>query len=118
MRLCRLLAQLHQLIGLLSRQRVQVDAVDRLVEMHGRGLQIALRPVALAEGVEAGKGVIGIIEQHLELPDGLIPPLLLLIEPAQEIAGVRSVKAAGQNLLAEVDSIIKTTLGLKRLCLP
>ncbi len=118
MRFCRFLAQLHQLIRFLNRQGIQIDAINRLVKVRGRGMQVAPGPVALTERVEAGESVIRVIEQHLELPDSIIPALLLLIEPTQEIAGIRAIKAAGQNLLAEVDSIGKTSLGLIRLCLP
>ncbi len=116
-RLGCLLAQLHQLIGFFRRQGIQVDAIHRLVEIDGRGAQIALGAVALTERVEARERVIGIVQQRLELANRVIPAPLFLIEPAQEVAGIRSIESAFDDLLAEVDSIGETPLALKGLCL-
>src|SRR5581483_1073584 len=85
--------------------------------MHRRCTQVAARPVALSQRIVTGEGVIGIVQKRLKLANGLVPPPLLLIEPAQKIPGVGPIKAALENLLTEVDSIVETTLGLKGLSL-
>src|SRR5437588_7739145 len=115
--LCRFLTKLHQLVGFLNGQRVQIHAINCFIKMQGCGTQIATCPMTLAQRIIAGQCIIRVIQQHLELPNRLIPALLLLVEPAQEVPSVRSIKTAFENLLTEVNSIRETSLGLKRLCL-
>src|SRR5947209_6399941 len=118
MRFCCFLAELHELIRFFRGQGIQVDTIDGLIKVDGSGTQIALRPVALTQGVITGESIVRIVEQHLELRNRLVPALLFLIEPAQKVARVWPIKATFQNLFTEVDSIIKTTLGLICLSLP
>src|SRR6185437_11138356 len=96
---------------------IQIYAVNGLVKMHGSGTQIAASAIALSQRIIAGQGIIGIVQQGLELSNRLIPTSLFLIEPAQEVTSIRSIEATFKNLLAEVDSIIETTLSLKGLSL-
>src|SRR5579884_1856713 len=85
--------------------------------MHCCRAQIPTCSVALTQGVIAGQCVVRIVQEHLKLADRLVPTLLFLIEPAQEVPSVRSIKAAFENLFTEVDSIREPPLGLKCLCL-
>ncbi len=111
------LAQLHQLVRFFKGKGIEVDPVDRFVKVHCRRAQIATRPIALAQSIITRERIVGIIQERLELANRVIPAFLFLIQPAQEIPRVRPVKTTLQNLLAEGDSIVKTTLGLKGLCL-
>jgi hypothetical protein len=111
------LAELHQLVSFLESQRIQIHTVDGLVKVGCGSAQVAPCSITLSQCIIAGECIIGVVQEHLELADGFIPPMLLLIEPAQEVAGIRSIKPAFQDLFAEVDSIIKPPLGLKGLCL-
>jgi hypothetical protein len=54
MRLCRFLAELHQLIGFLDRKCIQVHAVNRFIKVHCCRAQITTCSIALAQGVIAG----------------------------------------------------------------
>src|SRR6185437_5141294 len=48
-----LLTELQELVGFLARQRIQIDAVHRLVEVVGGVFQVALGAGALAERIVA-----------------------------------------------------------------
>src|SRR5258706_3512 len=85
--------------------------------MHGCCAQIAASAITLPERIVARQGIVGIVQQRLKLANRLVPTPLLLIEPTQEVTSIRSIEAAFKNLLAEVDSISETTLGLEGLSL-
>src|SRR6266581_5693119 len=73
--------------------------------------------IALPQSIVARKRIIWIVQQCLKLTNCLIPATLLLIQPPQKVASIRSIKAIPKNLFTEIDSIGETTLGLKGLSL-
>ena len=66
MRLRSFLAELHQLIGFFSCQRIQIDTIDGFIKVHGRGAQIASGAIALTKRIVAGECIIRIVEQASE----------------------------------------------------
>ena len=115
MRLGGLLAELQQLIRLVALQRVQVDAVHRLVEVVRGVLDVALSASTLAERIVAGERVVGVVQQLLELAGRLFPAVRFLIEPAEEIVHIGAIDTASEQLLADLDRLAELTLLLQLL---
>src|SRR5260370_29098527 len=83
--------------------------------MHGCGVQVAFGAITLSQRVIARQRIIRVVQQRLELVNGLVPAPLLLIEPTQKVTGIGSIKTAFENLFTEVNRIVETPLGLKSL---
>src|SRR5258708_28990277 len=85
--------------------------------MHGCGVQVAFGAITLSQRVIARQRIIRVVQQLLELVNGLVPAPLLLIDPTQKVTGIGSIKTAFENLFTDDNRIVETPPGLKGLSL-